>query len=97
MSTDFPLRDTPQIAKHAHERWQYRARPTADSVRRAWKDGDADDRLLEHIEGDEARYHEESETVLIRKDTAIVTVFDAETLRSPQLAAVVDDLRSDST
>ena len=47
------------------------------------------------LEGDEVRYHEHTRTVLVRKNTSLVTVLDAEDLPSQVRHAVHLVRRSD--
>ena len=67
-------------------RWLQRSDdPVMDPVD-AWEHG----RLLRGhgLEGDEVRYHEHTETVLVRKSTNLVTVLDASDLPSQVRYAV---------
>jgi hypothetical protein len=56
----------------------------------AWHQGE---RLENHgLDGDEARYHARSGTVLVRKDDTLVTVVDVETAIQPVQDAVLEVL-----
>ena len=68
-----------QVSDHAERRWLERSEAPCMTVPNAWADATP---LYGHgLEGDEARYHDLSETVLVRKDRHIVTVIHAPTAK----------------
>jgi hypothetical protein len=68
----------PEPTEHAKERWHERALcPGFCGLRDAWRDGAPIPIEETTLDGDGARYHGPTETVLIRRRGAIVTVLDA--------------------
>ena len=68
-----------QVSDHAGRRWLDRSEAPCMTVLNAW--GDANPIYGHGLEGDEARYHELSETVLVRKDDTLTTVIHAPTAK----------------
>lgn len=64
------------VSTHAQHRWRRRADPEADcSPRGAWADAVS---LVGHgLDAAEVRYHADSETLLLRERSTLVTVLDA--------------------
>lgn len=84
----------PVISEHASTRWDERAsqpRPLDDvEPLDAWQQGtpiDADDARLR---GCEARFHEPTHTVLVRRDDKLVTVLDSRTAKLAVKFAIHD-------
>lgn len=75
------------VSDHAAYRYRQRRRDECFvGPRIAWFDGvELDDHALE---GDEVRYHEPSDTLLVRKDSHIVTAIDVEHARLRTRSAV---------
>lgn len=78
-------------ADHAYDHWHKRADDPSVAPMMAWEDS------LKVVEGhgfdaDEVRYHHETQTVLLRKDIAIVTVIDVPTARRKGRKAVLQSL-----
>lgn len=65
----------PTVSKHAWKRWEQRADDPDCDIRVAWADGQRCTALGCH--GDELRYHEPTETILVRRLGTLVTVIDA--------------------
>lgn len=78
------------VSAHAAKRWTERTEPGAVEPKTAWVTGvrvrDAED----VVDADECRYHRETETILVRRDTTIVTILLA--YADERLAAAVGDL-----
>ncbi|NHN59830.1 MULTISPECIES: hypothetical protein [Halorussus] len=68
-----------QVSDHAERRWLERSEAPCMAVLNAW--GAATPIYGHGLEGDEVRYHELSETVLVRKNTQLVTVIHAPTAK----------------
>jgi hypothetical protein len=70
--------EDPSATRHAERRWRQRATYAGEyQPSEAWHDGAPIPITETSLEGDGARYHAPTETVLIRRDGAIVTVLDA--------------------
>lgn len=68
-----------EVTSHALERWSVRSSMPALDIRVAWLDAiELDD---SDVNGDEVRYHANSETCLVRKNDSIITVLDADNVR----------------
>ncbi|WP_134671736.1 hypothetical protein [Halorussus marinus] len=69
-----------RVSKHVRgERWAQRSADPVMNPVDAW--ADATEIFGHGLDGDEVRYHEHSETVLVRKDDTLVTVIDATTAK----------------
>lgn len=77
------------VSAHAYERWHERTDAPGHGPRVAWFNGFGID--CRAIDADEARYHQPTDTVLIRKEGTLVTVLDVADSRAPVQDAV-DDL-----
>lgn len=78
------------LSDHALERWYQRSAAPALDPLVAWEIGAVVDGL--EYDGDEVRYHRQSETLLIRCDTVISTIIDASDVtrwRRQQIAETV--------
>ena len=78
-----------EISKHAHRQWRRRSDAPGLDPRLAWDLGVALDNSADF---DEARYHRQSETVLFRRATTLVTVYDARDVTA-DLRATINDCR----
>lgn len=63
-----------EISEHAHQQWHTRADTPGVDPQVAWTVGEPLDAIADFEEG---RYHAQSETVLCRRGTVVVTVYDA--------------------
>lgn len=63
-----------EISIHAHRQWRKRSDVPGLDPTLAWELGIPLDEVEDFEEG---RYHEQSETVLFRRGTVLVTVYDA--------------------
>ena len=63
-----------EITNHAHQQWHRRADTPGVDPRVAWTVGHQLDDIPDFEEG---RYHPQSETVLFRRGTVVVTIYDA--------------------
>jgi hypothetical protein len=63
-----------EISEHAHRQWRRRSDAPSVEPELAWELGIPLDECPDFEEG---RYHAHSETVLFRRGTVIVTVYDA--------------------
>lgn len=69
----------PEVTEHARLRWLQRADTDAAGLLAAWLDGHP---LRDHgLDGDEARYHPQSRTVLVRHENRLVTVLSDTNLK----------------
>ena len=64
-----------EISEHADDQWHKRADTPGVDPHLAWTVGTPLEGISEFEEG---RYHSQSETVLFRRGTVVVTVYDAE-------------------
>lgn len=82
-----------RVTDHAHDRWAERAdHSSAAGPQVAWSEGVAI--TVPHgIDSDEVRYHAPSETVLVRRNAAIVTVIDATDGVKPRLRGALAAVR----
>jgi hypothetical protein len=79
----------PEATVHAERRWHERASDASIDPVGAWFTGEP---LDDHgLDGHEARYHADTETVLVRKYDDLVTVIDATTAK-PSVQRAVDRL-----
>lgn len=79
-----------EISAHARQQWRRRAdTPTLDPTI-AWEVGEP---LEEVTDFEEGRYHAQSETVLFRRGTVVVTVYDARDVTA-ELAAQIEATES---
>lgn len=67
------------VSAHAADRWHQRTDSPGIGPIVAWNEGDRTN--VRTIEGDELRYHRDTETILVRKEQVLVTVIDAATAR----------------
>lgn len=74
------------VSEHAAERWHQRTDAPGIGPLVAWNA--AERRDIDGLHGDEIRYHRETETLLIQKDSVLVTVVDVSTAR-PSIQASV--------
>jgi hypothetical protein len=79
-----------ELSEHAVERWKART-PSSTKIgpRVAWLD--AEDAVVPEptgLDADEVRYHAPTRTVLLRKDSHMVTVIDLSALRTQARRAV---------
>lgn len=80
----------PEASEHARTRWTQRVGPGGLGPAGAWLEAE---RLEGHgLHGDEARYHRESNTVMVRKDDTLTTVLDGDNLK-PSAERAVDEVR----
>lgn len=79
-------REWVEISEHAGRRWAQRAKPCGVGPRAAWLHGV---RLSDELHGDEVRFHPPSETILIRRENTLVTVYALETAAAPIREAVL--------
>jgi len=74
------------VSGHAYHRWRARATDAQCGPADAWTDGQSIECPV--LDGDEFRYHDATETVLVRKETTLVTVIDVHTASSGVREAV---------
>ena len=69
-----------EVSSHVlNVRWPQRSADRTTDPRDAWTDGKT---IYGHgLEGDEARYHAPTGTVLVRKDDTLITVIRADTAK----------------
>lgn len=68
-------RPAPLPTDHARAQWRRRGDP-AVRVRDAWRDATPSHAASHHLGVDEARYHAPTDTLLIRDQTRLVTVYE---------------------
>jgi len=78
-----------EISKHAHRQWRRRSDTPGLDLRLAWVLGVVLDGIEEF---DEGRYDHRSETVLFRRGTTLVTVYDARDVNA-DLQTKINDCR----
>ena len=77
-----------EVTDHALRRWYERVDQPAVAPRVAWLHGV---RVTgSALDGDEIRYHEATHTLLVRKNSCIVTVIDADGVRTSTREALAD-------
>jgi len=77
-----------RVSRHAQQRWIQRSSlPSMDPLV-AWRSPDAQLLRNHDLDGDEVRYHEPSDAVLVRKDDTLVTVIHAPSAKWRVRAAV---------
>jgi hypothetical protein len=76
-----------EISKHARQQWRDRADTPGLDPQLAWIVGVPLDRVPDFEEG---RYHGQSETVLLRRGTTIVTVYDARDVTAEIRATIAE-------
>jgi len=78
-----------EISNHAHQQWRQRSDAPGLDPRLAWT---VATQLSGISDFDEGRYHAQSETVLFRRGTVVVTVYDARDVTA-DLRATINDCR----
>lgn len=80
-----PTESHPAVSEHAEDMWAQRTDSPLD-IDEAW---DVADRVFTRtgIDADEVRYHPPTDTVILRKGTALVTAIRVEDSSKPRLQA----------
>lgn len=78
-----------EISKHAHQQWRRRSDTPGVDPQLAWELGVELDTSADF---EEARYHRHWETVLFRRGTVVVTVYDARDVTA-ELRATINECR----
>jgi hypothetical protein len=80
------------LTDHAFRRWHQRSEEPSTDPLVAWLQGVEVEVEYTALEGDEVRYHEATDTCLVRKDDAVVTVIEVSEApwRTQQAVAALD-------
>lgn len=78
----------PDASEHARTRWVQRVGVGGVGVAAGWLEAVSLEGHGHGCHGDEARYHRESNTVMVRKDDTITTVMDGRALKESTRRAV---------
>lgn len=82
------------VTDHAAERWHERTESPGIGPIVAWNESERRD--ISELSGDEIRYHRATETLLVRKGTALVTVIDVNTARPNLQREIYGEVRTPS-
>ena len=80
-----------EVSDHAHRQWRRRSDAPGVDPQLAWELGVTLESVSDFEEG---RYHAHSETVLFRRGTVIVTVYDARDVTA-ELRTQIDECRGE--
>lgn len=88
----------PAPTTHARLRWTQRSASADQSLRRAWETGETIGAYAHgDLDADEVRYHERTETVIIKRAEHLTTVLDAQLIEGPPRKAIERLRDGDST